>query len=286
MSGEQHHRGAGSAGARARALSLVLWLATPVGAAPLWRELAPGLELGRFTSPKPSDVGDSVITVLRIDPGRYELRLLSAALLRLPDPLPAPEWSKRYGALAVINASMFQTDGRTSLGHMRSGSAVNNGSWNKHNAVFVSQPRDASFPPVQILDRVCQDAAAEAQRYDVVIQNIRMLDCARHNAWAQQPRRWSTAAVGTDTRGRALFIHARSPWSTHDLIDILLGLPLDLQRLMYVEGGPEASLYAKVGSEEVALMGSFETGFFASDENRRFWPLPNVIAVVPRSAGQ
>ena len=264
---------------------LALLLApAPAGPTPAWRELQPGLELGRFVSARPSDVGDSAVTVLRIDPTLYELRLLSAKLLKLEAGLPAPEWAARYGALAVINASMFRADGLTSVAHLRSGKAFNNRTWSKDNAVFVAQPRDAGLPGAQILDRTCGDVPGLSRRYDVVIQNIRMLDCARRNTWAQQPRRWSTAAVGQDVAGRILFVHARSPWSTHDLIDVLLALPLDLKRLMYVEGGPEASLYAKVAERvEVETMGSFETGFFESDANRRFWPLPNVIAVLPRT---
>jgi hypothetical protein len=80
-----------------------------------------------------------------------------------------------------------------------------------------------------------------------------------------------------------LFVHARSPYAPHDFVDALRALPLGLTRLMYVEGGPEASLYVKVG-ERVAVseMGSFETGFFENDENRAFWPLPNVLAFAPR----
>ena len=54
---------------------------------------------------------------------------------------------------------------------------------------------------------------------------------------------------------------------------------------MYVEGGPEASLYLAVGGQAiVSEMGSFETGFFESHDNRRFWPLPNVLGFAPRAA--
>jgi hypothetical protein len=166
---------------------------------------------------------------------------------------------------------------------MRDGARVNNGRWNKDNAVFVAGPDDPALPAAQILDRKCQDAETLAARYRVRIQNIRMLDCAGRNIWAQQDRRWSTACVGTDRSGRVLLIHARSPWSTHDFIDILQALPLELARLMYVEGGPEASLHLKVdGTVVVSEMGSFETGFREDDGNRIFWPLPNVIAVAPR----
>jgi hypothetical protein len=259
------------------ALAVFAWLLSG------WQEAAPGLEVGRFRAPQASAVGDSMVTVVRADPGRYDLRLLSAKLLKLERNPTADEWTRDHGALAVINASMFQTDHRTSVGYMRDGEKVNNGRWNKDNAVFAAGPKDPSLPAVQILDRQCQDAKALAERYRVVVQNIRMLDCAGGNTWARQDKRWSTAAVGTDDAGRVLFIHARSPFSTHDFIDVLKALPLGLKRLMYVEGGPEASLYLKVGSQVlVAEMGSFETGFREDDDNRLFWPLPNVIAIAPR----
>jgi hypothetical protein len=257
--------------------------APPEPTASGWQAAAPGLEVGRFRAPRPSAVGDSMVTVVRVDPKLYDLRLLSAKLRRLSQNPTAEEWVRDHGVLAVINASMFQGDHQTSVGYMRDGDGINNGRWNKDNAVFAAGPRDPSLPAAQILDRKCQDTAALAARYRVLVQNIRMLDCGGRNTWAPQERRWSTASVGTDQAGRVLFIHARSPWSTHDFIDILRALPLDLVRLMYVEGGPEASLYLKVeGKVLVAEMGSFETGFREDDENRVFWPLPNVLAVAPR----
>jgi hypothetical protein len=244
--------------------------------------VAPGLEVGRFPSPRASEVGDSVVTVVRVDPRRYTFSLLSAKLLGLGRVPTAPEWAAERKVTGVINASMFQTDHRTSVAYMRDGDRVNQGRWSRDKAVFVSQPRTEGLPPAQILDRSCQDAERLAGQYRVVAQNIRMLDCEGRNVWAQQPRKWSTACVGTDRGGRVLLVHVRSPYSTHDLVGVLKGLPLDLVRLMYVEGGPEASLYVAVdGKPVVSEVGSFETGFFASDGNRDFWPLPNVLAFAP-----
>jgi phosphodiester glycosidase len=248
-----------------------------------WQLVAPGLEVGRFPSPRPAAVGDSVVTVVRVDPRHHELRLLSAKLLDLPRNPTAEEWVREHGVVAAINASMYQTDHRTSVAYLRDGPRVNNGRWSRDQAVFAAGPLDPSLPAVQILDRQCQDADALAARYRVLAQNIRMLDCQGRNTWARQERRWSTACVGTDGAGRVLLIHARSAWSTHDFIEVLRALPLDLKRLMYVEGGPEASLYLAVGGKVlVEEMGSFETGFREDDGNRRFWPLPNVIGVAPR----
>jgi hypothetical protein len=242
---------------------------------PSWQSPSPGLEVGRFADPP--------VVVVRVDPARYEFRVLSAKTLGLNSAPNASEWVERHALTGAINASMFQADHTTSVGYMRDVKGVNNPSWNKDKAVFVSQPRKPGLPPVRILDRSCEDAVGLARQYRVVAQNIRMIDCGRRNVWAPQPRKWSTACVGQDGKGRVLLIHVRAPYATHDLIDVLLRLPLGLERLMYVEGGPEASLYVKVGGQVVVSeMGSFETGFFETDANRAFWPLPNVIGFAAR----
>ena len=257
----------------AHAYFLLLFLASPLMASPppSWQSLSPGLDVARFADP--------AVVVVRVDPTRYAFRLLSAKTLALKDTPTAPGWVEGHAVTGVINASMFQEDHLTSVGYMRDGKKVNNGSWSRDKAVFMSQPLEAGLPPVRILDRSCEDAAALARKYRVVVQNIRMIDCGRRNVWAPQPRKWSTACVGLDRQGRVLLIHVRAPMTTHDLVDVLLRLPLDLERLMYVEGGPEASLYVRVnGKVVVSEVGSFETGFFESNGNAAFWPLPNVIA--------
>ena len=89
-------------------------------------------------------------------------------------------------------------------------------------------------------------------------------------------------AVGLDATGHVLFIHTRSPYTMHDLIDALLAAPLDLVALQYAEGGPEATLSIEAGAKDVTFVGSYETGFFESDDNTRAWPVPNVLVAVPR----
>src|SRR5205823_4996382 len=109
------------------------------------------------------------------------------------------------------------------------------------------------------------------RRYGTLVQSIRLVTCHRANAWKLQPKKWSTAAIGIDGKGRVLFIHARSPWPVHDLVERLLALPIDLRRAMYVEGGPEATLYVKSGKVERSFVGSFETGFLENDTNLIEW---------------
>ena len=55
---------------------------------------------------------------------------------------------------------------------------------------------------------------------------------------------------------------------------------LGLAGLMYVEGGPEASLHVKTADGVVSEVGSRETDLYGS-ANNRFWRIPNVIAFEP-----
>ena len=174
---------------------------------------------------------------------------------------------------------MFQSDFRTSVSLMRTRSHANNPRLSKDNTVLAFDPLDAGLPAVQIIDRTCQDFDDLGARYGTVVQSIRMVSCHRHNVWQPRDDKWSTAAIGIDGADRVLFIHVRSPFSTHDLIDLLLGLPIDLQRAMYVEGGPQAQLYIESGDATLELVGSHGIGFPLDDGLARPLPLPNVVGV-------
>ncbi len=266
---------------------LCLCLVVPAGAGD-WRVLEPGLELGTFVSPTPSPIGDCTITVLRVDPARFDLVLAMGSELADDGSAnrTAREWVTDADLLAAINASMFQTDYRTSTELMFSADHVNNARLGGNKAVLafdLAPEAPADLPRVRIIDRACEDLDALRPHYRVMVQSIRMVSCQRSNTWQQSDRRWSHAVIGIDGQGRPLLIHARSPWTTHDFIDILLALPIDLQQLQYAEGGPEAQLFVRAGGLELELVGSFETGFFESDDNVSAWPVPNVVGVQRRS---
>jgi len=261
---------------------ILLQMGVGAAAAPLdqsWIQLEPGLELGLFPSPRPAPVGDSVIRVLRIDPEWFELRLLNASATKDKRPLTGKQWCERYRCIAAINASMFQTDLSTSISLMRSGEHVNNPRLTRDRAILAFGRLSSNVPPVTMIDRDCDDFAEWSNKYATLVQSIRMISCKGKNVWAQQPQRWSTAAVGTDRRGRVLFIHVRSPFTTHDLVNILLELPLELARAMYVEGGPEAQLYVGAGGRSEEFVGTYDLPFYDSDSGDRPRPVPNVIAV-------
>ena len=241
--------------------------------------LEAGLDFGEFVSPKKSPVGDSRVRVLRIDPRHFKFHLLNASRAGQGKRLSARDWAGRNRLVAAINASMYQRDFMTSVSLMKTGEHVNNSWFSKDRTILAFDPVSGTLPAVRIIDRDCENFADLRPKYRTLIQSIRMVSCRGKNVWAQSDKVWSAAAIGMDGGGRFLVIHSRSPYSMHDLIDILLGLPLDLKRAMYVEGGPDAQMYVKSGAVELEFIGSYSSGSHESDGNRFAWPVPNVLGI-------
>jgi uncharacterized protein YigE (DUF2233 family) len=245
----------------------------------VWQKLSDGLELGFFHSPQLSEKGDSMIRVLRIDPARYQLRLLNASASKKGRPLSAKEWCRQNGLVAAINASMYQADLKASVSLMRTKSHINNPRLSKDMAILAFDRNSSDVPRVKIIDRQCEDFKTWEKKYKTLIQSIRMISCKGKNVWAQQTQKWSTAAMAVDSLGRVLFIHVGSPYSTHDLINILKKLPLSIDRAMYVEGGPQAQLYINIGTHEHEFVGSYKLEIEENVNSLFSRPIPNVVGI-------
>jgi hypothetical protein len=244
-----------------------------------WQKLADGLELGIFLSPQRAEYGDSMIRILRMDPQHFELKLLNASSSKDGRPLTAKQWCRRNGLVAAINASMYQTDHKTSVSLMRTKSHVNNPRLSKDKTILAFDRQASNVPKVRIIDRQCDDFDRLKTKYGTLVQSIRMISCKGENVWRQQPKKWSTAAIATDHRNRVLFIHVGSPYSTHDVINILQKLPLGINRAMYSEGGPQAQLYIRYGEKEHEFVGQFDLKLNDNINSPVFWPIPNVIGI-------
>lgn len=255
----------------------------PTSPAPLakWKEVDLGLELAEFDAPVRSITGDSRITILRIDPQQYDFCLISAKETH-ERPKTVRSWVKSKKLIAAINAGMYLKDHLTNTAFMQNNDFVNNPKITADNTIFACNPVDSTVPRVQIIDRECQDWEILKKQYHTFSQGIRMVDCRQQNKWQKQDKIWSMAAIGKDKKGNMLFIISRSPYSVHDFINILLGLPIDLYNAMYLEGGPEASFYLEHKGVKVEKFGSYETGFMENDGNDDFWEIPNVIGIKKR----
>ena len=244
-----------------------------------WQQLEPGLELGGFTSPPGSPDAGAVINVLRIDTHRFELELLNASAHN--DVLLTPkQWARAKGLVAVINASMFQADLVTSVSLMRAEHHTNNSYQSRDKTILAFNPAAQQVPRVKIIDRQCDDFDTWKKQYKTLIQSIRMISCRGRNVWTAQSKKSSISAVAMDRLGNVLFIHTEYEFAVHDLIDILIDLPLEIAQAMYVEGGPQAQLYVDSGGRTIEFTGSFNTLF--SGGASLAWPLPNVIGIKPK----
>ncbi len=248
-----------------------------------WKEADEGLMVAEFEQGgKPAGGSSSTtITVVRIDPKIYSFRLLCASELD-KEKFTARQWCEKYHLVAAINAGMFQEDGFTSVGFMKNFNYVNNPRLSRANTVLAFNPVEAGVPEVQIIDRECQDFTALRRKYRTLVQSIRMISCGGQNVWSPQTSKWSTAAVAMDTEGKMLVIFGQTPLPVHDLVEILLSLPLSLKSAMYLEGGPQASLYLNTPKMSVERNGVWE-GFEQNSAFQFSLPIPNVIGIARKA---
>lgn len=247
-----------------------------------WTALDKGLELGRFNGSFQSDLDETKIHILRIDPNVHQFLLLNASAAENGRKQTAKTWCQKYHLIAAINASMYQKDHLTSVSLMRSENHTNNAYISKDKTIFAFHPINASDFPVKIIDRECDEFDIWLKKYKNHIQSIRMISCKRKNVWAQQPEKWSIAAIGMDHKNRVLFIHTRYPYSSHDFINILMGLPIQITQAMYVEGGAEAQLYVQTNADSYEFIGGYESEF--SEKNPIARPIPNIIGISSKSS--
>lgn len=243
-----------------------------------WQKLEEGLHFVEFIPSPAPQIGNGKISILKIDPHKFEFDLPSA---KNPGEttLTASNWAKKKNLVAVVNTGMFLNDYKTNKGYMEHFGNKNNPQLNSDNTIAAFNPKSKDVPAFQLIDRKCQNWDLLKKKYNSFAQSIRMVDCQQKNRWSLQPKMWSMVILGEDKEGNALFIFTRSPHKVHNFINILLGSSIELKKAMYLEGGPEASLHINHPKKRLTLFGSYETGFYENDGNDREWPIPNVIGI-------
>jgi hypothetical protein len=257
------------------AVAATAGVATPAS----FRSLGPGVEYGTFVIDAKPARGDGLLHVVRVDPQRATLDLACASEAG-GGARTAAEWSKERGFVAAINAGMYMDDHRTNVGYLRRRTHLNNPRWNpKYQSVLAFDPVEKTLLPAVIIDRDAPGAKERIEKYRSVVQNLRLVKGDGVNVWVPNGRRWTESLVAMDRRGRILFAFTRTPLEMSDLVGRLVALPLEVTHAMHVEGGPEASLSVHGEGVGLDLAGSYESGFWESDDNRAQWPLPNVLGV-------
>jgi hypothetical protein len=248
----------------------------------LWKKVDEGLHIGEFTHPEESKFKDSKITIVKIDPKFYSFKLLCASEHGKVK-MSVNKWCQKYNLLSAINAGMYQEDGIRNVGYMKNFSHMNNPRLNPvYKAVLAFNPIESGLPEIQIIDLQCQDFGRLRDKYQTLVQNIRMISCQQVNVWSKQDKAWSMAVFGMDKRGNALFIFTEAHYSGHDFANLLLSLPISIHNAMYLEGGQEASLYFSANDIEFERMGR-PASLNENESISVARSIPNVIGIVKKS---
>ncbi|MCA9611440.1 MAG: phosphodiester glycosidase family protein [Myxococcales bacterium] len=264
----------------ATAGSLAAFAFTPTALA-----VRPGLVVERHTAPEAPEVpvGDRQITIVRVDLRAYRLRFLTES--RHGARRPAPAWARDHHLAGVTNAGMFLPSGR-SVGYMvQDGDVVSNRRVTKYRGFVGFEERRGDPRALAVGGPRCGSSTVDTftARFRNVLQAYLLVDCEGNAVPWPNRKRFSAAAFGRDREGRAVFVHVRTPYRM-DVFNRMMASPaFGIRGLIYLEGGPEATLYVDAEGQRVTEVGSYETGFYESDANRAYWDLPNVVAFQART---
>jgi hypothetical protein len=247
-----------------------------------WVELDNGLYYCEIDAPEKSILNDSKLSILKIDPLKFEFQLLTKTEYG-GKARPAPLWAEEYGLEIVVNAGMYSlTKNQHNKGFLKNYDHLNNSRMSGYyNAMMVLHPKDSTNRPFEIIDLTCSSWDMIKDQYHSFCQGMRMVDCnGNPMAFDKNPTQsCSMVLTSTDIEGNIYFIFSRSPYTHKTMIKFLREMPFNLRQTIYLEGGPEASLYINTGRDTITKFGSYISKTWANDDNDHFWEIPNVIGI-------
>ena len=242
-----------------------------------WTTLEKGLSYIRFDAPQKAESGDSKIDVIKINPQYFDFKLICKSEFGGTS-RTVRTWCKEFELFFAINGGMYQTDHSTSVGLLIAGDHINNPTLHeRYKAVLAFHPTVDSLPPVQIIDLEHQDIADLRNFYKSFLQNIRMVDKLGNNVVAENPtKKHPSAAVAIDANGNVLFIFSTSLYTMFDFTNFAISLPLSIQNMMYLEGGPIAEYYINTPALRLERNGNQEFPPIGVSSSA---PIPNVLGI-------
>ena len=247
-----------------------------------WIEVGKGLSYIEMDAPKKSNVNDSKISILKINPALVEFEMLSATQFDSSS-LCVVDWAEKKNLNVVINASMYDLRNQLSSKGILQNSkehANNPNFYEGYNAVICFNPLHSGLPAFDIVDLKCQNMSYVKQNYASFAQGLRMLDCEGNPmSWNKNPQSCSQLVVAKDDNQNVYFIFSRSPYTHNQMIHFMKGFDLNLKNAIYMEGGPQTSLFIDSDIYRIEKLGSYVSRTYPTDKNSEFWKLPNVIGI-------
>lgn len=247
-----------------------------------WKNLMDGLQIAELETPEKSVVGDSKISILKVDAQKFYFEFLTASE-RGQKPRTAPEWAQEFDQNIIVNAGMYKYNKtQSNKGFMQNYKHLNNPVRNNYyNALLSMHPKDPKKPPFEIIDTYQKDWEKIKNQYHSVCQGMRMInDKGEGMSFTKRPdQSCSMILAATDAESNLYFIFTRSPYTHLNMISLLKALPINIRTTVYLEGGPETSFYVNTGDTVIAKFGSYVSNTCDNDDNDHFRKMPNVIAI-------
>lgn len=246
-----------------------------------WDSLLPGLQLVQIDAPVKSNVGDSKITIVQINPSFFETDLYTATSNK-KQKLTALELADSMQYQILFNAGMYElSSGFKHRGFLKNGTHFNNSTINpNYNAMLCLDPIDSTQNSLQVKDLSCESWNTIKNKYASFSQGPRMIACdSEPMSWNKKKQSCSMLILGIDRAENVYLFFTRSPYSHSQMIAFIQQLPLEISTTMYLEGGPETSLYICTEEKEYSFIGSYVSDTYERDDNVHFWKLPNWIGL-------
>ncbi len=250
-----------------------------------WVTLTKGLQYREINASVKSEIGDSKISLVRLDRDLFEFDVFSATNY---DSIPksVDRWAKKHKLNIVFNSGMYsQENTLLSRAFLKSGKHVNNPSIiEDFNLMMAMSPNAIHRENIEVLDLTCENFDQIKNEFNSYAQGLRMIDCnGKPMFWKKKIQSCSMiiAAEGIDNKFYIIF--CRSPYTHNQMIEFMLKMPYGIRNAIYLEGGPETSLFIDVNGHRIQKVGSWVSDTWESDENKHFWSLPNVVGVKNRT---
>lgn len=246
-----------------------------------WTSLAKGMEYREMTAPIKSSIGDSKISILRMDRGLFDFDIFSATKF---DSIPRDlhNWADTFDLNVVFNAGMYNlSKPLKSRAYLKTGGHINNGTVIENfNLMLAMSPTVKKRDNVEILDLTCENFNEMNNEFNSYAQGLRMIDCnGGPMFWKKKIQSCSMLIAAEGEDGKFYLIFCRSPYTHNQMIQFMVDMPYGLRNAIYLEGGPETSLLIDVNGHCIEKVGSWVSTTWERDDNNHFWRLPNVVGV-------
>ena len=245
----------------------------------LWIRLSRGLDLARISFPFGILCGDSSVTLLRIHRDSASFRLHSASGLG-KKAMTAEAWAESDDAELVFNAGMYIPGTRKAKAQMKA-----SGKWIQKESIcsfggifFLDGPPHNSF---LLTEKSTLKAAKDKKDFASYFECMRLLDGnGIPLSWEKKKQLCSMLVAAEDSSGNLILAFCRSPMLHSAMAQFLSDLPLGLRNALYMEGGPETSIFLRLpNGQNLKWIGTYVSETWERNDNQDFRKIPNVVGI-------